>query len=242
MNSQLKIIVSGTDTGVGKTFFCILVGKFLQKQKETFVIYKPFATGIIRTKEQMQEIEDIYIYRHKLKLQINKNLFVYKTFNFPNAPTVSSIMDKKKLTERDFKKSIELYKYLEKNYKNIIIEGIGGLLVPITFKKLFIDFIKALNLPVILITTNKLGTINHTLLSIKVLKDNKIPFQLVFNKIDPHKSQKENKAILNDIKYFGNVNNVIELPYTTSASVDRLLYFFNINFSPFERQKSRYKR
>ncbi len=212
MKKDIRIIVTGTDTGVGKTFFCILIGKILQKNKVDFSIYKPFATGAVKIKRKL-EIEDLYLYKKELDLKINKNLFVSKTFNFPNAPTVASIMDKKRLSENDFVSAWKLYKTIAGKFRNIIIEGIGGLLAPVTFNKLFIDFVKILKLPVILITTNKLGTINHTLLSIKLLQNMAISFSVVFNEIDKTKSKRENQAILDDIKRFSKIRNVFILPF-----------------------------
>lgn len=219
MLKNLKIIVSGTDTSVGKTFFCVMLGKFFQSQKIDFAVYKPFATGRKTTNQQKIEIEDIHIYKKYLRLKLNTNLFVYKTFNFPNAPTVASIMDRKTLLPQDFDGAIKLYKTMAKKHKIIIIEGIGGLLVPITFHKLFIDFIKAVKLPVILITTNKLGTINHTLLSTKILEHNKIPYIIVFNKIDKNKSEEENRAVLSEIKYYINSKHLIEFPYLSKLNL-----------------------
>lgn len=226
MESGLRIIVSGTDTGIGKTHFCITLGKFLQANKIDFAIYKPFATGTITKSEnfkigrfqdwkirEIYQIEDIYSYKKELGLEINKNLFVSKTFGFPNAPTIASVMERRKLSEDEFDKAIKLYKTIANKHKNVIIEGIGGLLVPLTFNKLFIDFIRVLKLPVILITTNKLGTINHTLLSIKLLQDNKMPFLIIFNETDTKKSKRENKAILNDIKRFAKIENILTLPF-----------------------------
>ncbi len=222
MQNRLNIIVTGTDTGVGKTFICILLGKFLQKMRRNFIVYKPFATGIINNNGE-KEIEDIYLYRKNLNLQVNKNLFVYKTFNFPNAPTIAAKMENKKLSNEDFYGCLRFYKRLSKYHNNIIVEGIGGLLVPLTFNKLFLDFIKELKLPVILVTTNKLGTINHTLLSIKVLKENNIRYKLVFNKVDPKKTEKENKAVLADIKRFGKIRNEIyQIPYCQYTKMDRV--------------------
>ncbi|MFN7181997.1 MAG: ATP-dependent dethiobiotin synthetase BioD [Planctomycetota bacterium] len=108
---------------------------------------------------------------------------------------------------------MQLYKHLSRKNDNILIEGIGGLLVPITFNKLFLDFIKILNLPVFLVTTNKLGTINHTLLSIHILKENNIKFKIIFNKLDIKKSDRENKAVLKDITRFGKIDNIIQIPF-----------------------------
>jgi dethiobiotin synthetase len=211
----VKLIITGTDTGVGKTFFTLLLGKFLQTKKIEFVVCKPFASGTIKVGHQ-KVIEDIYYYQKYLNLTLNKNLFVYKTFKFPNAPTIASYFDKKIISEKDFTKCVHFVQNILQKHSTVLIEGIGGLLVPITPQKLFIDLIKKLKLPVILITTNRLGTINHTLLSINILRQLKMEYFVVFNQIDPKKSQKENNLILQEIKKFGKIKNIYTIPYFPS--------------------------
>ena len=86
-------------------------------------------------------------------------------------------------------------KKLARAHDLVIVEGTGGLLVPLDEKHLFVDIIKELDLPIILVSANKLGTINHTLLSLEALKSRKIRvLGVIFNNI----SRKENKLILKD--------------------------------------------
>ncbi len=63
---------------------------------------------------------------------------------------------------------------MTKKYQFVVVEGIGGLMVPLTSKEYVLDLIKKLDLAVILVTSNKIGTINHTILTIEVCKANNI--------------------------------------------------------------------
>ncbi len=84
---------------------------------------------------------------------------------------------------------------LARKFDFVLLEGTGGLLVPLNEKKLFIDVVAEMSLPVILICGNKLGAINHTLLSLEALKARRIKILgLIFNAT----GEKENKIILKD--------------------------------------------
>ena len=95
----------------------------------------------------------------------------------------------------NIKKIKAALKRLSKKFDFVIVEGTGGLLVPITEKTLLIDLVKELNIPVLLVAANRLGTINHTLLSSEALKRRKVKMLgVVFNSV----SEKENALISED--------------------------------------------
>ena len=92
---------------------------------------------------------------------------------------------------------------LEKDFDLVIIEGAGGLRVPITKNFEVIDLIKAINATVILVISPFLGTINHTLLSIEAMKSRKISFKGVvinFYPKNPNISELHNPVLLDQYK------------------------------------------
>jgi dethiobiotin synthetase len=89
---------------------------------------------------------------------------------------------------------------------NLIVEGAGGLLVPITKKVLLIELIEKLNIPVILVSKHYLGSINHTLLSINALRQRSIPIKGVIFVGD------ENPDTEQQIQSFGNVQMLGRIP------------------------------
>ena len=80
--------------------------------------------------------------------------------------------------------AFEKFKYLKKKYNFVLVEGIGGIMVPLNEKYNLVDFIKLTKLSVIIVTTPKIGTFNHTLLTVKICKDYNIPIKgIIFNKM-----------------------------------------------------------
>ena len=86
----------------------------------------------------------------------------------------------------DLNYALEKFKYLNKIYDYVLIEGIGGLLVPLNSNNTLLDFIKLVKLDVIIVTTPKVGTLNHTLLTVKACLANGISVKgIVVNKMPP---------------------------------------------------------
>ncbi|MFH1759485.1 MAG: dethiobiotin synthase, partial [bacterium] len=113
-------------------------------------------------------------------------------FKLAASPHLAALKEKKNISAAKIKNSL---KKLESRYEVVVIEGAGGLFVPLNRKWLLIDVIKDLNIPVLLVAANRLGTINHTLLSIEAVKTRKIPFLgAVINNTD----KKENPVIVKD--------------------------------------------
>ncbi len=156
--------ISGTDTGVGKTLVAsILVNKL------NAIYYKPIQCGKDEDGNKDSDIVNKICYK---KTILEETYF----FKKPLSPNIASKYEKRKVEMKSFK---EIFKKQFK--KKLFIEGAGGLNVPINNKFLMIDLIKFFNLPVILVCRTKLGTINHSLLSISLLKQKRIKLQgLVF--------------------------------------------------------------
>jgi len=92
-------------------------------------------------------------------------------FEKPLAPYVASKIQKRDI---NLKRVFKAWKILRRKYEFLVVEGVGGILVPIKKNYFVINLIKDLKLPVIVVTKPFLGTINHTLLTLKVLRENKI--------------------------------------------------------------------
>ncbi|MDD5136383.1 MAG: dethiobiotin synthase [Candidatus Omnitrophica bacterium] len=161
------IFVAGTDTGVGKTFVTKLIARRLSARGCKVATQKWVETGV------------------------RKSRAVY-SFRMAASPHLAARREKKAI---DIKKIKAALKKLSKKNDIVIVEGTGGLLVPLTGKKLLIDVVKALKIPVLLVSANRLGAINQTLLSIEALRARKMALLgVVFNNIP----KKENALILKD--------------------------------------------
>ena len=88
-------------------------------------------------------------------------------FKFPASPHLSAKLENAEINSaKIFSATTEL----EKHFDYIILEGVGGLMVPLNENEILIDYISKNNYPLILLTSGKLGSINHTLLSLEAIK------------------------------------------------------------------------
>jgi dethiobiotin synthetase len=94
------------------------------------------------------------------------------TFEAPLAPGVAAQLEG---VEISLDKILESYRRLERLHDHVLVEGAGGLMVPLSGEQSLLDLIACLGLPVLLVGRLSLGTINHTLLSLECLSQRKIP-------------------------------------------------------------------
>jgi len=154
--------ITGTDTGVGKTLVAGGIAHILTEQGRTVGVFKPVATGCQRRREGLisSDAEFLaYCANSELPLSVI-NPLGYVT---PAAPIVSADTDGSKI---DLEQVASAYKHICENSDVVIVEGIGGVRVPITAEVDVLDLAVDFQLPVLIITRPNLGTINHTLMTI----------------------------------------------------------------------------
>jgi dethiobiotin synthetase len=154
--------VTGTDTGVGKTAFCMWLLRQWREAGKRVIGLKPFATGDRGDAEGLMKAAAAGVSVEEV------NPFFWET---AAAPYFASLHEGK-FVEIDFKKLAEDIDALLKAYDCGLVEGAGGWRVPITEEIDIARWAKTLGLPVIVVARNALGTVNHTLLSVeRILSD-----------------------------------------------------------------------
>lgn len=159
---QKKYFLTGIGTNVGKTIASAILIEALNAD-----YWKPIQAGDLNQTDT-----------HKIQSLISntQSVFYPETYRLrtPASPHAAAKIDG---IEIDLAKFI-----IPPTKNNLIIEGAGGLMVPLNAKDLVIDLISQLNIKVILVSQNYLGSINHTLLSIALLKTKNIPVKgIIFN-------------------------------------------------------------
>ena len=158
----MKYIIAGIGTEIGKTFISSILTENLQAD-----YWKPIQSGAL----DFTDTDTV-----KSLISNNKTVFHPETYrlNQPMSPHAAAAIDGVE---------IELSKFqLPQTENHLIVELAGGIMVPLNDRETNLDLIKKLNIPVILISKNYLGSINHTLLSVEVLKINDIEVKgLIFN-------------------------------------------------------------
>jgi len=164
------VFITATDTGVGKTYVAAGIAKALKAHGYKVGVMKPVASG---------SDEDA---RLLIKASATKNdpkLVNPYLFRHPLAPVVAAGLEKRQIS---IQKILSSYKKLCQQNDFVIAEGIGGLLVPIKKGYLVSDLIQDMDIPAIVIARPNLGTINHTLLTVKHARDKGIKILgVVFN-------------------------------------------------------------
>ena len=169
--------VTGTDTGVGKTEVAAYLAKVFSQKGLKVRVMKPVATGV---KKLSKDAKVLKRYSRACDPIHHINPLSLRS---PLAPLVAARLEKKKIDARII---WERFQKLKKNSDVIIVEGIGGVMVPIEkrSKRIFyvLDLILKMGLPVIIVARPNLGTINHTLMTIRALRSKKIKIKgVIFN-------------------------------------------------------------
>jgi dethiobiotin synthetase len=191
------LFVGGTDTGVGKTIVSAALLTRASSHYQRIAYHKPIQTGVPDDSD-----------KNTVSTLISPFL--------PPPPSITHGIALKKplsphLAAHYQKHYIEFLSVIEDTKKQCIgdfniIEGAGGLMVPINNRYLMIDLIKNLSVPCVLVVRSTLGTINHTLLSLEALKRRGIPVKGVI-------MMGKNDDNYNSIRFYGRVKNIISLPH-----------------------------
>lgn len=165
----MNFFITGTDTDVGKTYVARGIAHELASRGHNVGYFKPLQSGIVENTPSDAQIVSNGYGTAPVKGSITvKNSYVTKT---PSTPSVSAEIDG---IEISLEKIKEDYEELAKTCDITVVEGSGGLEVPVNNDFLMSDVIKKLNLPVIVVARPDLGTINHTLLTLNTLRSLKI--------------------------------------------------------------------
>lgn len=157
-----SVFITGTDTGVGKTVISASLAAYLSIRKNQDVgVMKPFESGSSPTGGDAQILREASGTSDDMS-DINPYLFPT-----PAAPEVAARLDNVVI---DMDRVTGAYRRLVERHDIVIVEGAGGLLVPISDGFFYADLISSLAVPTIIVSKLSLGTINHTMLTDRYLR------------------------------------------------------------------------
>ncbi len=170
----MKIIfVAGTDTAVGKTVVAGALASALRLRGFRTAVMKPVSCG---------GAEDAVFLQNCAGTDEPMDLVNPIALKAPLSPNVAAAREKKKIDLKAIDRAARYFK--DKPYEYLVVEGCGGLLVPIAGRTRVIDLIPRLGAECVLVSRSGLGAINHSLLSLEALKTRKIrPLGVVFNRV-----------------------------------------------------------
>jgi len=154
----MNFFVTGTDTNVGKSYVTALLTKSLRRTGFDTVAMKPISCG---------EPEDTLLLREAADNELSLSEVTPVSYKAPLAPIEAA-----RLEGRTFESSevLPTFQFLRSTHLSLLVEGVGGWLVPLSINYSSADLAKEMKLPVLLVVRNRLGALNHALLTLESIK------------------------------------------------------------------------
>lgn len=204
MHIPKRFFISGTDTDVGKTMVSAILALGLPA-----AYWKPIQCG----NEPASDSQWL------ASVGVEQKFILPERYNLRNplSPHRAAELEGVSISLDDFELPKSSAEYM-------IVEGAGGLMVPLNAKDMVIDLVAKLQLPLLLVARSGLGTINHTVLSIQALHQKKIPLIGVVMNGEPNPA---NRAA---IEHYGKTKVLAEIPPIAQINKDSLLQAYNESF------------
>ena len=212
-----SLFIAGTDTDVGKTYITAGLAITLRKMGIDIGVMKPFAAGIAQKKGYKSE--DVEILCKSAQIHDPENLVNPQFFPISASPYTAW---KKLKIKPKIPMILSSFKKLSNIHEMMLVEGMGGILTPILKDYYVTNLIKDMKIPTIIVTRSKVGTVNHTLMTVKMCEKYKIPIKgIIINNFDddgyPINQLKKDLEDLTGVKVLGSI------PFINDMS-DKSLY------------------
>ena len=222
-----SFFVTGTDTDVGKTYITAGLAVTFRKMGLDVGVMKPFAAGTAQKKGFKSE--DIKILSKSAQVNDPENLINPQFFKISASPYTAW---KKLKIKPKVSTILSSFKKLSKLHETILVEGMGGVMTPILKDYYITNLIKEMNIPALIVTRSKIGTVNHTIMTVKMCEKYKIPVKgIIINNFDagyPIKQLTSDLQNLTGVKVLGSIPFLKDL---NSVSLYRI-FKKNIDLKP----------
>ena len=202
------LFISGIDTDIGKTYATGMIAKALMQQGINVITQKLVQTGVAINPDNggINIANDIVTHRQLMGMamqpcDIDSTTCPYR-YEKPASPHLAAKLANTVLDPEIITKSTQ---QLQENYDVVLLEGAGGLLVPITERLLTLDYITKQGYPIILVTSGRLGSINHTLLSLEAITSRGLKVHsVIYNHIHDSADNTDTEIANSSIDYLKN--------------------------------------
>ncbi len=214
------LFVTGTDTNIGKTALSALLLAEFRRRGINAVPMKPIQTGCRNQKSELRGqkseaiVPDLDYSLSMAQMTVSSEVYsLLSPYRFEPAcsPHLAAELAG---TEIKIDRILNAARDLATEYELILAEGAGGILVPLNRRETMLDLMKALSWPILLAARPGLGTINHTLLSLRTLREAALHVAgIVFIRREPAESDLIEEDNLTTIEQFGHVPVLGTIPY-----------------------------
>lgn len=176
------LFITGTSTDIGKTVITGAIARWFRRDHRKVAVSKPIATGCVHRREGWVS-EDAEYLAHCADTPHPLDLICPVRYAEPLAPAIAAARSDVPVDYEAINRSIRL---MTPDADVFLVEGVGGILVPLDDKNTVLDMAQWFGLPVVVVAHASLGTINHTLLTLMALRTRKIPIAgVVINRYPP---------------------------------------------------------
>ncbi len=175
-----SFFITGTDTDIGKTYVTAGLAIALRQMGVDVGVMKPFAAGIPR--KRGFKSEDVEILSDASQVDDPEDLINPQFFPIPASPYTAwkNLKIKPRISP-----ILTGFKKLSKIHDMVLVEGMGGIMTPVLKDYFITDLIKDMNIPAVIVTRSRVGTINHTIMTVKMCREYEIPIKgIIINDSD----------------------------------------------------------
>ncbi len=176
------VFVTGTDTEVGKTVVAAALAAVLRERGYNVGVMKPVATGCQVVGGQLVSVDTACLLESSGAADPTSLVTPY-AYEPPVAPTVAAVYADRQININVITDSFER---LARRHDTMVVEGVGGIMVPLDHHSTVADLARQIGLPVIIVARSSLGTINHTLLTVHAAENARLAvLAVVLNRYSP---------------------------------------------------------
>jgi len=205
---------TGTDTGVGKTLIAGAIAKALAEAGKRVGVMKPLESGCRQDHGQLIPLDALFLKKMSGAAD-DLSLVCPYALALPLAPGIAA---EKEQVAISLETIATVFARIAARHDLVLVEGAGGLMAPVTPEHLTVDLIRLLGLPLIIVARAGLGTINHTLLTVKQAQQEGLAVRgVILNKTspEPDESEETNPGV---IEKFSGVRLLGVVPYIDNAA------------------------
>ncbi len=209
------VFVTGSDTGVGKTVIAGTIAAAVKAHGLDVGVMKPVASGAKEIEGKLVS-EDVVYLKKIIDSTDDDDLVNPICLKPPIAPTMAA---SKSGVPIDIDKIWKAYEELTNRHDFVVVEGVGGIMVPINDTLFVADMVCKMDLPLVIVCKDYLGTINHTLLTLEYAKSRNIRIKgIVINML------KSGEDFVREIEKYSSVPILGTIPFKENVSVEECVY------------------
>jgi len=212
------LFITGTDTGVGKTLIAGGIAHVLAQQGLRVGVFKPIATGC-RVEKGKLVSDDAKFLAKCSNCACGLAVVNPITYVTPAAPIVAAEIENRVI---DYGRIEDAYRFICEHHDIVIVEGIGGIRVPVSKRVDVLELADQFAMPIIAVARPNLGTINHTLLTADAIRINDLPFAgVVISGYKPDSPDPAETTAARIISEFDDIKILSVVPFDPTSSVEQ---------------------